>query len=213
MLNTLKQNYTHLALLHKVVPGTKILEMFKEANGLHGDYVNSLMNDQTKTAATRSLLANRGANVRIDKIFKQIDIEKGQAAALRNHYESTVSNGLTIAGTTDMLIRQQQLAMVQHLKFNEVLSLMRSGCQETAKCLELPLAKAKFGLLTNKGRADSVRVSQEKVLLGDDYQEYQTSLKADVAYETLGDDLMGQHTANENSAAEIAASIVQEVAA
>lgn len=69
------------------------------------------------------MMAAKHANKQYERVLDQMTKEQKQASALSVHREQRVMTTLEPQGTTDLLLRGQQAAMLQDVTFAQVIGL------------------------------------------------------------------------------------------
>ena len=191
MYGFLKVNKTHQILVSKATPGSKLPSLQKQAGKDHKEVVDRLMLDRTKNDGGKLLFAAQHAENKILALLRQVDSERDNATALKDHLEQKIEAVLNPEepNPVDALTRITMLQNIRGMKLMEVLDLIKAGDQEAAKCLRLPLARKQFGL-DDAERARTVQEASEKTLLNKtEYENLQIARQATDAYIAMGDGL------------------------
>ena len=206
-----KVSVTHKALARKHLPeNSQIITILDSAAGIYKDHLERLKADPTKTDATKKLNALEKAEGLYLSLFQVIDKDRAAAVSKLEELEKKTAGVFTPTNTTDLMIRQQQAAMLSaaDLKFPSILKLIADGDVESAKALALPLMQHKYDVQPGGKNRDTWIATSEKAVLGKDYQELVNTRAMIDTLTAIGEESQKVLEKNMEEAAAIKAQIV-----
>jgi hypothetical protein len=178
----------------------------------HKEFVNLAANDPTKTDTAKELLVYQDANKRANTITANIDGAYQAAFGRAAELENKVEGRMTIQGTTDFLILQNQAQVLQRMKLSNVMALVEAGDVNTLRALQLPVIQHQFKFNTAEEKERFTQIKERGLLDVAEHSSLEQSRAAVEALTEMGDGLVQQIGASGQAINNIKANVVESAA-
>jgi len=182
----------------------------KDAHQQQQALEKKLLQDKTKTKASRSLFAYEAAEKRLKKILGKVNEKQDELRGDMFKFNKKIAAEMKVAGTTDAIILQGYSAVLKDYKVSDVMELVRAGDRDALRSvLLLPVLKLMPQFRAEEAR-ELFKTELEKQTLGEDYDIMQTVKQQQEDANRMETGILETSIAYEKAAKTIRATVVDK---